>query len=77
MVEEAAWIVLMAQRAIRLEFRLHRVNCPHCATIIEYNTTSAILTDVQTSCLKCRKDFLVVAGVGKPLKKRPHRAGVN
>lgn len=63
----------MAQRALRLVFHLHRVNCPNCSVFIEYKTLTAVLPNAQKTCAKCSKDFLVVNGVGKPLKKRPKR----
>jgi len=66
----------MAQRAIRLFFHLHRVCCPNCSVFIEYNTLTERLPDAQKTCPKCSKGFLVVDGVGKPLKKRPQRARV-
>jgi Zn-finger nucleic acid-binding protein len=61
----------MAQRAIRLFFHLHRVMCPNCSVFIEYNTIAEMLPDCEKSCPQCKKVFLVVDGVGKPLKKRP------
>ena len=66
----------MAQRAIRLFFHLHRVCCPNCHVFIEYNTLTEILPDAEKNCPGCKKAFLVVNSVGKPLKKRPHRVGV-
>jgi hypothetical protein len=39
----------------------------------EYNTLSEMLPDCEKTCPQCAKAFLVVDGVGKPLKKRSHR----
>ena len=64
----------MAQRSVRLFFHLHRVSCPHCSVFIEYNTLTETLPDGEKSCPGCSKAFLLVDGVGKPLKKRPQRA---
>jgi hypothetical protein len=66
----------MAQRALRLFFHLHRVCCPNCSAFIEYNTLTENLPDAEKTCPQCSKGFLVVNGVGKPLKKRSQRAGV-
>ena len=63
----------MAQRAIRLFFHLHTVICPNCSVFIEYNTLTELMPDSEKSAPKCTKAFLVVSGVGKPLKKRPAR----
>src|SRR4051812_35050017 len=64
----------MAQRAVRLFFHLHRVCCPNCCVFLEFNTLTENLPDAEKTCPQCSKAFLIVNGVGKPLKKRPHTA---
>ena len=45
---------------------------PHnCSVFIEYNTLTELMPDCEKTCPQCTKAFLVVSGVGKPLKKRP------
>jgi len=66
----------MAQRATRLFFHLHRVNCPHCSVFIEYNTLTETLPDAEKTCPKCSKGFVIENSVAKrlPVKKKPQKA---
>ena len=66
----------MAQRATRLFFHLHRVSCPNCTAIIEYNTLTEALPDAEKTCPKCGKGFVIEKNVAKrlPAKKRPQKA---
>ena len=64
----------MAQRALRLVFHLHRVSCPNCSAIIEYNTLTEILPDAEKTCPKCSKGFMIYNNLAKRFPaKRPEK----
>jgi hypothetical protein len=52
------------------------VICPNCSVFIEYHTLTKMVPVCEKTCPQCRKEFLVVDGVGKPLKKRRRGAKV-
>ena len=53
---------MASRRAIRLELREHRVECPHCEAAILIISPQQVLKLADRTCPKCSKAFLIENG---------------
>ena len=58
------------RRAIKLVFHEHRIDCPHCDTLLIYNLTTTTIQLAERTCLNCGKGFVIENNIAKRLASK-------